>query len=279
MGAATDPEDGDLPATAYSWTIVFHHDTHTHPFLGPIGGVTTGSIVIPTQGETAAKVWYRIHLAVTDSGGQTHADFVDVVPRTTDVSLTTSPSGLHLTLDGQPQTPPVSVSGVVGMSRTLGGNSPQMLNGAEYTFASWSDGGTATHDMIWPAANTTITATYQLVPTVVIEVSPDGNVHLTVRASDGKSLMVQSSTNLHDWNDLGTVLIQGESAEFVDTDAAQHRYHFYRATLFTPAASAATVQNSSLGIAADERAPVAEANFRLRTRPDSSSPSRSKGAW
>ncbi|HVK58283.1 MAG TPA: PQQ-dependent sugar dehydrogenase, partial [Candidatus Kapabacteria bacterium] len=42
-GTGTDPEDGTLPASAFSWTIVFHHDVHTHPFLGPINGVRNGS--------------------------------------------------------------------------------------------------------------------------------------------------------------------------------------------------------------------------------------------
>ena len=31
----TDPETGALPASAFTWEVVFHHDTHTHPFLPP----------------------------------------------------------------------------------------------------------------------------------------------------------------------------------------------------------------------------------------------------
>jgi hypothetical protein len=30
-GTGTDPEDGTLPASAFEWEVVFHHDTHTHP--------------------------------------------------------------------------------------------------------------------------------------------------------------------------------------------------------------------------------------------------------
>lgn len=245
-GAATDPEDGNLPASAFSWTILFHHDTHAHPFLGPINGVTNGSFVIPTQGETAANVWYRIHLEVTDSTGHSQTNFVDVVPRTASVSLTTIPAGLQLALDGQPLTPPVSVSGVVGMDRNVSGISPQTINGTNYTFASWSDGGAVTHSMIWPAVDTTLTATYQVVPEVAIRIEspivlPDGQVRLILRAPVGQSLVVQASTNLHDWNDLGTVEILGESAEFVDVEAAQFQYLFYRATLFTPAAPASAI--------------------------------------
>ena len=32
---ATDPEDGTLPASAFTWRVDFHHDTHTHPFIAP----------------------------------------------------------------------------------------------------------------------------------------------------------------------------------------------------------------------------------------------------
>ena len=163
-GSGSDLESGNLTGSAFSWTIMFCHDIHTHPFLGPINGATNGSFVIPTQGETAADVWYRIYLTVTDSAGATNTTFVDVVPRTVNVTLATIPPGLQVTLDGQPVTTSVSVTGVVGMQRVIGVVSPQTLNGTNYTFTSWSDGGAATHNINWPAAVTTYTATYQAVP-------------------------------------------------------------------------------------------------------------------
>jgi hypothetical protein len=67
-GTATDPEDGTLPASGFSWKVVFHHAEHTHPFLGPIGGVKSGTFVVPTTGEDATNVFYRISLTATDSG-------------------------------------------------------------------------------------------------------------------------------------------------------------------------------------------------------------------
>ena len=236
-GAAIDPEDGALPASAYSWTIVFHHGTHTHPFLGPINGVTNGSFVIPTQGETAANVWYRIHLAVSDSGGQIQTNFVDVLPLTANVSITTSPHGLQVTLDGQPLTPPVSVAGVVGMSRTLGVISPQALTGTNYTFTSWSDGGPATHGLIWPTTNTVFTAAYQVVPVDSIRIeslnrTPAGQVQLRLQASAGQMLVVQASTNLQSWIDLGTLESLGEPVEFVDAGATNRQFRYYRAKQF-----------------------------------------------
>ena len=35
-GTGSDPEDGDLPASAFTWRVDFHHDEHIHPFVPPI---------------------------------------------------------------------------------------------------------------------------------------------------------------------------------------------------------------------------------------------------
>jgi glucose/arabinose dehydrogenase len=160
-GTGTDPEDGTLPASAFTWRVDFHHDTHTHPFIPDTSGITGGSFTIPTTGETSANVWYRIQLTVRDSGDLTHATFVDVVPRTVTLTLASKPSGLQLTLDGQPVTTPFSVIGVVGMQRTLGAPASQVRNGKTYLFRTWSDGGAATHTIATPGTNTTYTATYK----------------------------------------------------------------------------------------------------------------------
>ena len=32
-GTGSDPEDGALPPSAFTWQVDFHHDTHAHPFL------------------------------------------------------------------------------------------------------------------------------------------------------------------------------------------------------------------------------------------------------
>lgn len=160
-GTATDTEDGTLPASAYSWLVVFHHDTHTHPFFGPLTGVTQGSFVIPTTGETAADVFYRIELTVTDASGLMTTTSRDIEPRRSVITLTTTPPGLELTLDGQPVTGRESVMSVVGLTRTLGAPATQQVGSTIYEFVGWSDGGAATHTINTPATATTYTATYQ----------------------------------------------------------------------------------------------------------------------
>ncbi|MBC8122495.1 MAG: PQQ-dependent sugar dehydrogenase [Gemmatimonadaceae bacterium] len=160
-GTATDPEDGTLGAGAFSWTVVFYHGTHTHPFLGPLTGIKSGSFTIPTQGETATDVWYRIQLTVTDSKGAQAKSSVDIFPRLVALNLATTPSGLQLTLDGQPVTTPITIESVVGLERTLGAISAQTLEGEQYQFDAWTDGKAISHIISTPTADTTYTAAFR----------------------------------------------------------------------------------------------------------------------
>ena len=164
-GSGTDAQDGTLPASAFTWQVDFHHNdtpAHVHPFIQPTTGATGGSFVIPVSGETSANVFYRIYQTVRDSGGLTHTSFRDVVPRTATITLTGNPSGLTVTLDGQPHAAPYSVVSVVGMQRTIGATSPQALGGVNYYFRSWSDGGKQTHTIVTPATNTTYQVTFRV---------------------------------------------------------------------------------------------------------------------
>ena len=159
-GTGTDAEDGTLSASAFTWRIDFHHDTHVHPFIAPFSGVTSGSFTIPLTGETSANVWYRVVLTVTDSAGQSTTAIRDVHPRTVAITLSAQRNGIRLTLDGQPVAEPHTFTAVVGMIRSIGAPS-QTVNGVSYTFRSWSDGGAQTHDITVPAVATTYTARYQ----------------------------------------------------------------------------------------------------------------------
>jgi Glucose / Sorbosone dehydrogenase/Immunoglobulin domain len=162
FGGGNDPEDGNLPANAFSWTVVFHHDAHTHPFLGPVNNTTAGTFTIPTDGETAANIFYRIHLTVTDPASAQDSTFVDIVPNVVTLSFFSEPGiGLAVTLDGQPFVTPFTVQSVVGMTRTIGAPSPQRVNKTNYNFASWSDGGAQTHAVSTPGADTGYTATFR----------------------------------------------------------------------------------------------------------------------
>jgi glucose/arabinose dehydrogenase len=158
-GSATDEEDGILPASAFHWTVLFHHNVHTHPFQ-EYSGVSSGSFTIPTVGETDDNVWYRIYLTVTDSSGLRHNLTRDIVPNTSTVTVTSNVTGLQLLLDGQPRTSPHTFTGVAGTQRTVEAPTAQILSGSVYTFDSWSDGGEQSHTITTPQDDETLTAYY-----------------------------------------------------------------------------------------------------------------------
>jgi glucose/arabinose dehydrogenase len=160
-GSGTDDEDGPLPPAALSWGIDFHHDTHKHD-EPPINGVSGGSFVIPTVGETSDNVWYRIKLTVTDSKGSTAVDSVDIYPRKSTLNFTTIPAGLQITLDGQPLQTPASVVSVEGVIRSIGIISPQIMSNAIYVFNSWSNGGAAVQSFSTPTDDVTFTAQFSI---------------------------------------------------------------------------------------------------------------------
>ena len=166
-GTGADTEDGALPGSAFTWQVDFHHDAHAHPFIPATAGVENGSFIIPTSGETAANVLYRIILRVVDSGGLADTVFRDVLPKTSTITVTSIPSGLQLLLDGQPQTAPFSDIGVSGIVRTIGAPLQQSLTGLSYHFISWSDAGSADHTISTPPTDSTFTALYVL-DTIVV---------------------------------------------------------------------------------------------------------------
>lgn len=167
-GSAIDAEDGTLGDASLTWRVDFHHHTHTHPFMTDTSGISSGSFVIPTLGETDPDVWYRIYLTATDSNGASKTIYRDVTPITSQVTVVTNFSGLGFSLDGQPQSSPLTFTGVAGILRTLTAPATQVVDGQTYEFVGWSDSGDATHTISTPVDDTTYLATYREVTAPVI---------------------------------------------------------------------------------------------------------------
>lgn len=169
-GSATDPEDGTLGAGAFTWrvdyiTSIASGNPVTRPFLAEFGGTTSSTFTPATTGPyTLTDVAYRVVLTVRDSGGLATTRTIDVSPNVSTITVTTTPTGLQVTVDGQPFTAPHSFAGVVGFERPIGAAAQQVVGGTTYNFASWSDGGAATHTIVTPLANTTYTAAYAAAP-------------------------------------------------------------------------------------------------------------------
>jgi PKD repeat protein len=164
-GHATDTQDGTLPASALTWSLILHHcftptDCHTH-LVQTFTGVSSGSFTTPDH---AYPCWLELRLSATDSGGLTSTTSVRLDPRTVVLTFRTNPGGLvlsDLVVNEAPGTTPFSVTVVVGSANSVSAPSPQQFNKSTYFFTSWSDGGPQSHTITAPAVNTTYTATYR----------------------------------------------------------------------------------------------------------------------
>ena len=159
-GDGTDPDDGTLPASAFTWNIDFLHEGHVHPGT-PISGVKSGTFTIPTSGhDFSGNTRYRITLTVTDSTGLTDTRSVLIYPRKVNLSFNTAPAGLTVYLDGIAKTTPFVYDTLSGFSHTVEARN-QASGGTSYTFGSWSDGGAQTHAIVVPAVDQSYVATFQ----------------------------------------------------------------------------------------------------------------------
>ena len=156
---ATDPEDGALPDSAYRWTVIFHHADHIHPYQDNIIG-PTGTVTLSTSDHNVDTTWYEFTVTVTDTSGLSTTRSASIKPNLVALTFTSSETGATYTIDGIPRSGVHTEQAVVGVVRELDVPSPQVVNGAELTFSSWSDGGTKQHQISTPATDTTYTVTF-----------------------------------------------------------------------------------------------------------------------
>jgi glucose/arabinose dehydrogenase len=154
-----DPDQGPLPSGALEWWVILHHGTHTHPVLSP-APAAGASLAIPRVGHLESDIFYRIYVRATDAEGLSDTAFVDVAPRLMSLTLTTVPAGLQVTLDHQPRTTPLTITGVVGMERVIGAPSPQAQGGNQLEFSKWAHGGSALQTVTMPATALALTASF-----------------------------------------------------------------------------------------------------------------------
>ncbi len=161
-GTASDAEDGELPASAFSWEVALHHNVHSHPELGPVTGVKSLDFEVPRDTETDPDIFWRIHLTVTDAEGISTTVSRDVLPITSTLQLATVPGGRSLVLDGAPVATPLSFTAVAGINRTLTAP-PTTVSDTAMVLDSWSTGQTAsTIEFAAPSKNRTYRAFYRV---------------------------------------------------------------------------------------------------------------------
>jgi glucose/arabinose dehydrogenase len=199
-GSASDPEDGELPQSSLSWSMVLHHcpsTCHTHPVTIEGSSITAPDHEYPSHLE--------LTLTATDSGGLQASTSVLLFPQTVPLTFESSPSGLQLSHNVVSGAAPFTNSVIIGSQNSISAPLVQSLGASTYEFANWSDGGAASHNIVAPAAAATYTATYALRPppsslsadpaTVVGGVSSTGTVVLSGPAPPSGAIVALSSGN------------------------------------------------------------------------------------
>jgi PKD repeat protein len=174
-GSATDTQQGTLPAGALNWQVLMHHcysatDCHTHS-MAMFFGVASGTFVAPDH-EYPSRLEFI--LTATDAGGLSSTSSIIIDPVPVNVSLSSVPTGLNLTIGAETRAAPFTRTVTVGSNNQVTAPSPQTLGGVPYAFLGWSDGLAQTHPFTAPASPLSLTATYQRAPQVSITSPANG---------------------------------------------------------------------------------------------------------
>lgn len=164
-GRAGDAQDGAVPASGLSWTLLVDHcfsaaDCHEH-VVQTFNGVASGQFTAPDHQYPSSL---RLRLTATDSQGLSASTTVRLEPQTVLLTFKTNPGGLRLSglgFNESARTTPFSVTVIVGSANSVSAPESQVVNRSTYTFSSWSDGGAKEHTIIAPAVPTTYTAYYR----------------------------------------------------------------------------------------------------------------------
>ncbi|MBB5870105.1 glucose/arabinose dehydrogenase [Allocatelliglobosispora scoriae] len=161
-GHATDPQQGNLPASALSWQLRMQHCStpsacHTH-VLQSWSGVASGSFLAPDH---EFPSYLELALTATDAQGLTHTVVRRLDPRTVLLTFSANPAGVSLTVGSFTGVAPFTREVIQGSTNTVSAPSSYTAVLQKYLFESWSDGGAQTHVIVAPTASTTYTATYK----------------------------------------------------------------------------------------------------------------------
>jgi glucose/arabinose dehydrogenase len=157
---ARDREDGELAGGALAWTVLLHHEEHTHPFLGPVNGTSVSFTAPPPESLGAAETSHlEIRLTATDSEGLTTTVVRDLKPHLVKVTLDSDPPDLDVVINGTTMSTPVTVSSWEGLALDLEARD-QGQGPNRHIFTSWSDGGALRHTVATPDHDVTFTARF-----------------------------------------------------------------------------------------------------------------------
>jgi glucose/arabinose dehydrogenase len=155
--SASDEQDGDLPAGAFSWDVRVVHAQHVHT-VGSYGG--RSELTLDAITDHDADAHYEVIMTARDSDGLTAQRTVELHPEKTRVRLNSSPPGATVSYGGREFKAPRELVTAVGYETTVSASDPFELGGAIFGFTGWSNGGARVQDFAVPPGGAELTANY-----------------------------------------------------------------------------------------------------------------------
>ncbi len=193
-GSAVDPEDGQMPASRLTWSLVIHHcpsTCHTHAIQDFLG-VASGAFVAPDHEYYS---YLELILTATDSTGLPDTKSVLLYPRVVDLTFQSNPSGLQLAVGSFVDTAPFTRTVISGSTNSISAVSPQTVNSTIYQFASWSDGGAQSHPVVAGSSPRTYTANFATPPPSITSLTPTSGAVGTAVTIAGTNLGTTQGTS------------------------------------------------------------------------------------
>jgi PKD repeat protein len=166
-GSAVDNAGEAIPADDLTWTIVLEHglcpECHEHAITSKTG---TNGTFDALDHDYPSSILLR--LTAVDGDGLVGTATRRLLPRTTALTVTSSPAGLDVNLDGQTAAGPFTRTAIVGSIHSLDADPIEQ----GLSFLAWSDNGARAHGFAAPAMPAVYTASYvNKLPTASFTVS------------------------------------------------------------------------------------------------------------
>lgn len=173
-GRATDVEDGEVLARSLEWAIEILHCSHDAPdqchahFVQEVAGAAGGTFHAPDHEWPSYLV---LRLTATDSGGLSASTEARLPARGTTLQFWSIPEGIRVAVNENVWQAPFEVTVIERSTIAMAAESPQALNGVEWVFSSWSDGGPPSHSVVAGEVQSPVVLVFERMP-----VCPDGVV-------------------------------------------------------------------------------------------------------
>lgn len=157
-GHATDTDDGTLAASKLSWDLVMLHcpaDCHEH-VVQTFPGVASGTFEAPDH-EYPSHL--ELRLTATDSDGASVTTAVALYPRTKTLAVTSTPSGIAISVAGANVATPTTATVFEKASVELAAPLTATVGGHRHRFWAWDDSSLRIRDVV-ATTNLALHATY-----------------------------------------------------------------------------------------------------------------------